>query len=361
MHRLSILKDKRLIYIPLFMVCFSILLLDNQAKPDLDLPIIKLEIGAKNYNRIRESARKACLAKSMRGVKVFFNAFISHKKKRVPAKIRLKGDLVDHVCNPSKLSYRVVLKNGQTIMGMSQFSLMQPQARWFGYEKFGTSLFRDMGLLAPKYDFVELHINGRTKGKYSYEQFFTKQMLESQGRLESVFIKFNETRYWLTNIGDTDKWNSAIEVPDSEYEIVAFNHKFNRLNPKLMRYEAIGTNKLMAFMDGKLSMSDTFDVDMLAKHHALVDAIDAQHGEFLVTNSRFYYNPVTLLLEPVFFDGEIGTMGQKTMGKSLPFIPKRMKQEPEFLLKYYEYLWKYTDLQFFNRNIQSSDLNYLHH
>lgn len=51
-------------------------------------------------------------------------------------------------------------------------------------------------------------------------------------------------------------------------------------------------------------VSEIFDVKKLAKYYALVDVSQAYHG-FTWHNQRFYYNPVTCLLEPIAFDGYI--------------------------------------------------------
>ena len=56
-------------------------------------------------------------------------------------------------------------------------------------------------------------------------------------------------------------------------------------------------------------IEDVFDINLLAKYWALCDLFNAHHGLF-DTNLRFYYNPITGLLEPVHYDGDVGLLDE---------------------------------------------------
>ena len=63
--------------------------------------------------------------------------------------------------------------------------------------------------------------------------------------------------------------------------------------------------KLNGVMNKQYPISKVFDTKLLAKYWALCDLFDALHG-LIYFNLRFYYNPITGLLEPVHYDGDTG-------------------------------------------------------
>jgi hypothetical protein len=69
--------------------------------------------------------------------------------------------------------------------------------------------------------------------------------------------------------------------------------------------QAVEAQKLMLqYKNSSVPVSEIFDIDVLAKYYALMDITQAYHG-FTWHNQRFYFNPVTCLLEPIAFDGFI--------------------------------------------------------
>ena len=55
------------------------------------------------------------------------------------------------------------------------------------------------------------------------------------------------------------------------------------------------------FREGLLKTEEVFDIDQLAKGFAASDILDGWHG-INWTNISFYFNPMTLKLEPIFQD-----------------------------------------------------------
>ncbi len=79
------------------------------------------------------------------------------------AKIRLKGDWTDHLTG-EKWSFRIALAEGQAWNGMTTFSVQSPATRSFLQEWFYHRWLLNEGLLAPRYDLVQLKINGESSG-----------------------------------------------------------------------------------------------------------------------------------------------------------------------------------------------------
>ena len=69
-------------------------------------------------------------------------------------------------------------------------------------------------------------------------------------------------------------------------------------------------------MNKQYPISKVFDTKLLAKYWALCDLFSAHHGCMEKHNLRFYYNPITSLLEPIHYDGnpQIGISHQFLIG-----------------------------------------------
>ena len=82
---------------------------------------LKIDIRQKEIMQIsndRENAMKSGFI--FPSMKNFRNINITFKDKTLKAKIRLKGDMLDHV-KTNKWSYRVELKNNKTLFGLKKF------------------------------------------------------------------------------------------------------------------------------------------------------------------------------------------------------------------------------------------------
>ena len=126
----------------------------------------------------------------------YVSGSIEHNKEKVDIDIRLKGDLLDHIWNKDKLSFRIVVKDGKTVLGMDKFSIQHPSTRyWLGEWLFHKAV-KDQGIISLKYDFVRVILNGKDLGIYAIEEHFTSLMLENNKRRPGPIIKFSERLYW---------------------------------------------------------------------------------------------------------------------------------------------------------------------
>ena len=107
----------------------------------------------------------------------FVNANIEHDGGKKNCKVRIKGDLADH-WQHSKWSLRVKLKNGQTLLGMSEFSLQSPVVRENTLEWLYLKTVESQGLMGVNYRFVNLILNGEKMGIYAMEEHFSKHLIE---------------------------------------------------------------------------------------------------------------------------------------------------------------------------------------
>ena len=218
---------------------------------------------------------------------------------------RLKGDLVDHL-QGQKWSFRIKLKKGFAWRNMRTFSIQNPATRDFLSEWLAHQIFKKEDVLTTRYGFIPVKMNDHSLGIYAYEEHFEKQLIESNNRREGPIIRFDENLFWQRVLEtkktkrewDVDYLGAAKIIPFKTGRTVADTTLYNDF------LEA--QNLLLQYKNRQNSLSGIFDVDKLAKYYAIIDLTQSYHG-FAWHNQRFYYNPVTCLLEPIAFDGYIET------------------------------------------------------
>ncbi|MBS1248834.1 MAG: hypothetical protein MAG431_00398 [Chloroflexi bacterium] len=225
-------------------------------------------------------------------------------------KLRLKGDWVDHL-RSDKWSFRIhITEDDGALLGMRRFSLQSPHTRSFASEwGFHQNLFME-GILAPRYSFVNIIINGEYKGIYALEESFTGDLLESQGKREGIIFRINEDLLWLdwTNFLDVEHHEDSdigrfwrVNNPTAN-EIVPY--RSNRIaRSEVLSEQLIAAKELLySFNHGLLAADQVFDEELWGRYFAITDLWAGGHGTDWI-NNKFYYNPVTGLIEPIAFDG----------------------------------------------------------
>jgi len=225
---------------------------------------------------------------------------IRHKDKIVRAKIRLKGDLVDQL-EGIKWPFRIVIRGENTLLGMKVFSIHTPSARDYLYEWLLHKAMKREDVIALRYDFIDVTINGKHLGIYALEEHFEKRLIEDNQRREGVIICFSEDSD-IRNIGHFG-WPTYKRIDFYSADIDLYRPTKTLGDPVLRKQFMLAKDSLESFRRGELELSDVFDCKVLARYLALLDLFNARHAA-KYGNLKFYYNPVTSKLEPICFDAE---------------------------------------------------------
>ena len=228
-------------------------------------------------------------------------SIIVDNDKAMKAKVRLKGDWLDHLWG-DKWSYRVKMRKSNIFNRLRTFSLQTPAARSFLMEWLTHKLYHKNDMLTTRYGFIPLMFNNQPRGIYVWEEHFVKQLLEWNDRREGPIVKFSEDSFWQIqkmNINHK-KWpvfpfyQTAVIIPFGESRTVEDTVLYNQflIAQKLM-YQYKNQQKIPA---------ELFDLNKLAKYYAMLELTHARHG-MVWHNQRMYYNPVICKLEPIAFDG----------------------------------------------------------
>ena len=288
--------------------------IDHFAESAFRPPVIDLQIGEAGMERFR-AKRKAALRL---GILVseeddWVNARVDGKA----AKLRLKGDWLDHL-KSDKWSFRVRMKDSETWRGMVTFSLQTPKARYYLHEYLLHLLWQEQEVLAPRYDFAELRLNGRSLGVYAYEEHFEKQLVEAQQRREGPIVRFGENAYWGTHRQQLEGIGTiAYDVYYPERTVAAaaiepFRESKLRASATLSAQFERARALMEQFRRGLTPVAEVFDLRRLAAYYAVTDVMAAYHG-VVWHNQRFYYNPVLDRLEPIGFDGYGGPPARRSV------------------------------------------------
>ncbi len=312
------------------------------------LPTLYIDLPFENYQRLLEKRNEAL---KIGVLNTTDEDFVSGEVQlqdgpKLDAKLRLKGDWTDHL-EGDKWSFRINLKEDGAILGMRQFSIETPAARNFLNEWAFHKNLQDEGLLTTRYGFVNVLLNGKMMGIYAIEDNFAPEMIESQGRRQGVIIRFNEDPMWnnVANFwsqGITQSEGGSLSVTSmNSAAINTFQETRISEDPVLSAEAETARGLLRAFQEGTRPASEVFDVQQTGLFFALHDLWSAEHGAAW-HNLRFYYNPVTGLLEPVAYDSmPFFTFISETSISSV-FIKSRIFNDPAIRTAYAQALERIT-------------------
>ena len=145
--------------------------------------------------------------------------------------------------------------------------------------------------MAPRHKLVKLVVNGRDLGIVHMEEHFSKEMLESNGRKDTLILKFDESDYW--------KSGKIFDYKNSR--LVAFSAKRNLRDLSNKNLYDFFNSEYQKLLLEEINPSDIFDCSTWGRKIALDQLFGTVHG-LRWSNLRFYANPYTLKLEPIGFD-----------------------------------------------------------
>ncbi len=202
-----------------------------------------------------------------------FPATLTYNGIKKNVKISLTGMMLIHVTDPSKWSFEVKLKGGDTVNGMKRFGLLLPYTRGYLTDWLAMELMKDRGLMGLRVDFARVAINGKSMGIFYLEERFDKYLVENNRLREGIIFKLEK------------------EVqPYQEGKLMADSDKKAQLLLLRRMWQDV--------MSGKLEAGKFFDLEKMATLFAITDLMNNRHALYR-DNLRFYFNPVTCRAEPI--------------------------------------------------------------
>ncbi|MEJ2594838.1 MAG: hypothetical protein P8100_06855 [bacterium] len=255
-----------------------------------------------DYIQIMENRRKA-FAKGILQTEEdsWVKGLVSGGEELMKARIRLKGDWLDHLWG-TKWSFRIKMRKQFAWNRLRVFSVQTPVAREYLREWEAHKLFEWYDLLTTRYGFIPLFINNESRGLYAWEEHFDKQLLEWRYRREGPILKFTEDVFWQmqrNNLNYDDKWRT---LPYFEASVIMPFKDGKTLSSSTLYGQFMNGQKLMYQYKHRLRKpEEIFDIRKMAGYYALSDVLKISHG-MVWHNQRMYFNPVLCKLEPIAFD-----------------------------------------------------------
>ena len=241
-----------------------------------DVDDIKIDLKFKHLMRIEYLKREANKSK------IIDPAF---KEEEFPAKLTFNGLTQDvkigltgkmsrtHLGNPSKWSFEVKVRGDNTIAGIKRFGLLVPTVRGYLTDWLSVEMMKERGLMGIRIDFVNVTINGKNQGLYYLEERFDKHLIENNRLREGIIFKL-------------------------EKEVIPYKEAKLMLDPHGQSQLLLLRKMWKDVLDGHLRPEYFFDMEKMAKLFAIADLINIGHP-LNKENLRFYFNPVTGLVEPI--------------------------------------------------------------
>jgi hypothetical protein len=250
------------------------------------------------------------------------SATLKFKNKTYNANIRLKGDLGDHWTSRYRMSLKIKLKNDKTMLGFSEFAIQKPKSRSHPYDYIFQSLVRGSGNLGAVNKFAHIFFNGEDWGIMNIEELMSKEFLEKQNKKESVIIR-------LAN-DDIFSYLRSSMNPYQGYRISdpsLYLHLYSRDTLKDLYtreiYSYISKNRL-------LNNNDLYDIDSFSKALIMSVLWNSIHS-IQNSNSRYYFNPYTLKLEPITTDQGFWRPLKEGLEDDLPILYKKILANQTYL------------------------------
>jgi hypothetical protein len=265
--------------------------------------VVSIEIKEKDFKFLQKNRERALertvIINDIDGD--YVPATLEYQGKKLNIKLRLKGHMTDHL-QDNKWSFRVKVKDTDSFMGMKRFSLQHPGTRGYIYEWIYHQLMKREDIIALRYKFITITVNGRDWGIYAVEESFDDELIENNNRKRGPIFRFNPDLYWV------DRYNEIIHSqPVAEFAsyssapIEAFRE--DKVLKDSIQHEYY--LKAIALMEGfrsrKLSVDKVFDIERMARFHAIIDLVGGQHS-IDWSDIKYYYNPVTAKIEPISYE-----------------------------------------------------------
>jgi len=278
----------------------------KQLVSSLDVKRVDLYIDGKGFKEIEDTREEALRYGILVNNGEYSKAKLIENGESQNVKLRLKGDWTDHL-EGKKWSYRIKTDKESSWNRMQVFSFQSPERRFFLKEWLYHDLLSHEDILTTRYDFFWLKLNDSKPIVYAYEEHFVKHLPESSNRREGVIVKYTEDAAWAQRLRSkkaTGHHNTQLVEAKYHSDIEPFGASKIEGDSSLMKQFIEAQDLMYAYKHYLKPVEEIFDIDRMAKYYAILEVLNAYHS-LVWHNQRFYYNPVTRLLEPIGYDGFI--------------------------------------------------------
>ena len=261
-------------------------------------------VADSNMKKIESMVEQALIHyEKLKDVNKYLPANVVYNGDTIPVDLRLKGGSTDHF-RGKKISFRIKTSGEKKIWGLQTFSIQAPYTRAYLKEWLSHQFMKYEGLIANRYEFINVKINGKNKGIYALEENFGKEIIAENHRVEGPILKFDQDLFRVWNRlekSEASNFRDRFEITD----IIPFRSNYTFRDSALYDNFYTGKRLLGGFRSKQRSAKEVFDLQRAGRLFAVIDLLNAQHG-LQWRNMRFYLNPCLNKLEVMSFDMSTG-------------------------------------------------------
>lgn len=326
----------------------------NYLTADTSIPTIKIDIRYQDWLKLESDRDKALNTGIIPEKRNQVNAIVYHESNKFKAKVRLQGDMLDHLSNATRWSFRLELKQKKALFSSRRFALVSPHVRIHqGPRLFSQTLkLAGFDIISPQHIPVRLIVNGVDWGVMLFEPAFSQSLLAVNKRTEGLITRLDLYEETIENINSKKPKKTITRTVLPR----VLQRKNILKNSALRKQRQIALGLLHDFFTGKRPASDVFDPVKLGQYLATVDTWGAWHA-LTWNNWRWYYNPHTAMLEPIQSDVAVTPAKHiwlmRAPSQSLT-ISKKMLEDP-IIVQHYDRALKHL-LSLIDSNTLSENL-----
>ena len=286
----------------------------------LELPEINIIIKFKNYREILND-RSEAIKNNYLSNPTYVSGVLEYKGEKYKAEIRLKGDLSDHWYPETRMSLRVKLNKGDSILGFRKFNISKLKSRQHPYDDSFQNVVKKIGNISSNHTLSHVTVNGRSYGIMLIEEVVSKELIEKQKKRDSMVFRFSDDRAWKFPMKFNDK--NAIysyewyRLSDPQYFLRIYDEKKyldNQTNRNVKTYVLENNISQPIILLDKERYIKNFILAFIWNNFHIMSDI----------NHKAYWNPFTLLLEPITFDQAPFILINQPIEKHLNDVKKQL-------------------------------------
>ena len=232
-------------------------------------------------------------------------ARVFHQNKIYDARVRLKGDLKDHWLSRYRYSLRVKLSGDDTILGMKTFSIQKPRARQHPYEQAFQSTLKDLGSLTSNHQYARVKVNGHNWGIMNVEEHLSSQFLEKKRKKDALIFRFSDDLFWKNYRKTLNGISEGDLLTEADY-LLSNDRLSGSVISEKKYLKDINHRKVYSYIMKKKLQGDNKSIFAIKELADLIicSFIWNNFHTLSAHNTRYYFNPYTLMLEPISSDQE---------------------------------------------------------
>ena len=221
----------------------------------------------------------------------------------IPAKVRLNGDILDHIDiinkkNQPKASLDVKLEKGN-LKNIISFKLFIPKTKYDENFIIFQSIMSELNFITPRSKYVDVKVNDNDLEKYLFVEKPSKEMIEFNYKKEGPIIAIDESHFWkkdqrreeaytpkLVNDNWASQNNLNLQMSKEILDIISLVY--------LEYHQRFHIENKDHVLDLNFNILEEagYDVGEIKRYNLALIAFNAIHG-LQPNNRKFFFSPLT--------------------------------------------------------------------